>query len=272
MPDRPRLELDRITAPDAAPHPWLVVLPGIYGQGRNWGSVARRFVRERPAWGAMLVDLRQHGASQGFPPPHTVSAAAEDVVEAIREAGVEAGAILGHSFGGKVALLAARAGVPGLRQAWIVDSTPGTREPDGSAWAMLDVLRRNAGPFGARDEAVQALQEEGLALPLARWMATNLEEAEGSYRWLIDPGDMEALLRSFFAEDAWDVLEAPPEGVAVHVVKAEDSSVLDEAACERVKRAGRRHGRVHLHRVAGGHWVNADNPDALHELLLEHLE
>ncbi|MBW3534552.1 MAG: alpha/beta hydrolase [Gemmatimonadetes bacterium] len=271
MNDRPRLHLDRVTAPDTPPERWLVVLHGIYGAGRNWGSVARRFVRERPAWGALLVDLRQHGASRGFSPPHTVAAAADDVVEAIRASDVETHAILGHSFGGKVALVATRVGIPGLRQAWVVDSTPGTREPEGSAWDMLAILRRNPGPFDARDGAVDALRGEGLPLPLARWMATNVEEEGGVYRWRIDADDMEALLRSFFAEDAWDVLEAPPEGVSVHVVKAEDSSVLDEAACERVEQAGRREGRVHLHRVSGGHWVNADNPDALHALLLEHL-
>ena len=271
MPEPPRLSLDRVTADDASPERWLLVLHGIYGAGRNWASVARRFVRERPGWGAALVDLRQHGASQGFPPPHTVQAAAQDLVRAVEEEGLEAEAVLGHSFGGKVALLAARAGLPGLRQVWVVDSTPDAREPAGSAWGMLEVLRGHPGPFASRDEAVEALRGAGLARPVALWMATNLEESNGEYRWRLDPDDMEALLRSFFAEDAWDVLESPPEGVEIHVVKAEASSVLDEEAGHRVERAGRRHGRAHLHSVPGGHWVNVEAPDALHDLLLEHL-
>ncbi len=272
MPDAPHLHADDVTAAGAEPRHWLLVLHGIYGAGRNWASVARRFVRECPAWGGRLVDLREHGASQGFPPPHTVAAAAADVVAWVRGEGRPATAVLGHSFGGKVALLAARQGLPGLQQVWVVDSTPGVREPAGSAWAMLGVLRRNAGPFGSRDEAVDALVGEGLALPVARWMATNLESDDGSYRWRIDPDAMEALLRSFFAEDAWDVVESPPEGVAIHVVKAEASSVLDEEQCARVEAAGRATGgRVRLHRVAGGHWLNADNPDALQALLVRWL-
>lgn len=271
MPDTARLALDRVRSPDDAPEHWLYVLHGIYGAGRNWGSVARRLVRERPEWGVALVDLRQHGESRGFRPPHTVDAAARDVARAAADAELTPGAILGHSFGGKVALLAARAGIPGLGQVWVVDSTPGVREPEGSAWAMLEVLRRHPGPFEARSDAVASLQEAGLALPVARWMATNVEEVDGAYRWRIDPDDMEALLRSFFREDAWDVVEQPPEDVAIHVVKAEGSSVLDEEACRRVEEAGRRHGRAHLHRVEGGHWVNADNPEALHGLLVEHL-
>ena len=51
-------------------------------------------------------------------------------------------------------------------------------------------------------------------------------------------------------------------------MKAEASSVLDEPACRRVEGAGVRTGRVHLHRVQGGHWLNADNPEALIELML----
>ena len=73
--------------------------------------------------------------------------------------------------------------------------------------------------------------------------------------------------RDFFRIDLWPVVEDPPAGLDVHVVKAEESSSLDEAACGRVEAAAARTGRVHLHRVAGGHWVNADNPDALLALL-----
>ena len=55
---------------------WLYVLHGIYGAGRNWSSVVRRFAGAHTEWNARLLDLRQHGLSQGFPPPHTIQAAA----------------------------------------------------------------------------------------------------------------------------------------------------------------------------------------------------
>ena len=102
-------------------------------------------------------------------------------------------------------------------------------------------------------------------------MATNLEEGLGGWRWRIDPADMEAMLLDFFHVDLWFVVEDPPEKLQVRLVKAEESSVLGPAACRRVEEAERRTGRVHLHRIAGGHWVNADNPDALLSLLREKL-
>jgi hypothetical protein len=62
-------------------------------------------------------------------------------------------------------------------------------------------------------------------------MATNLVPASaGQLAWRLDPDDMESLLRDFFATDAWSVVEHPPMGSQVHVIKARESSVLDEEA------------------------------------------
>ena len=57
----PTLAHTRVTAAGATPERWLLVLHGIYGSGRNWGSIARRLVDARPEWGVLLVDLRLLG-------------------------------------------------------------------------------------------------------------------------------------------------------------------------------------------------------------------
>jgi hypothetical protein len=83
---------------------------------------------------------------------------------------------------------------------------------------------------------------------------------------------MTSLLESFFHTDLWDVVEQPPAGVHVHFVKAQGSSTLNEAACARIERAGAATGQVSLHRLAGGHWLNADNPQGIVDLLAAHLD
>lgn len=264
------LHHERMVAPDAAPRRWLYLLHGIYGAGRNWASLMRRVIRERPDWGAELVDLREHGSSQGFPPPHTLAAVAGDVGELVGHLGTPSDAVLGHSFGGKIALMYARQGGR-VGQLWIIDSTPEARAPEGSAVRMLEALRRHPGPFISRDAGVRALEGEGVETPVAQWMATNLALVEGEYRWRLDFGAMDELLRDFFRTDLWDVVESPPAGGEIHFVKAERSDVLTEAACSRIEAAGRSTGRVFLHRVQGGHWLNVDNPDALVELLTARL-
>lgn len=277
----PTLAHDRITAPGAEPRHWMFMLHGIYGAGRNWSSVARRFVRERPEWGVLLVDLRMHGTSMGFHPPHTLQACADDVRRLSTHLGVTPDAVLGHSFGGKVALVHLRdaamtrggAGpVPYPAQVWVVDSTPAARTPDGSAWQMLHMLRENPGPFADRNAGIGAVERAGFPSPVAQWMATNLVPSGKGEElvWRLDVDAMEALLNDFFDTDVWSVLEDPPGGAVVHVVKARESNVLDDDACARIDRATTdTQGRVRLHRVDGGHWVNADDPDALHALLVE---
>lgn len=250
----------------------LYVLHGIFGSGRNWASVIRRFVRAEPDWAARLVDLRQHGDSQGFEPPHTIAAAAADLSHIAEDAFTGPAAILGHSFGGKVALQYAREYGSTLDQVWVIDSTPEARTPDGSAWQMLELLRKLPREYQDRDDLIGQLTGFGLAMPLAQWMATNLEQHDdGRYRWRFDLDALEALLLDFFENDLWDVLEAPPGELQVHMVKARESSVLTHAAVERVETLARQNGRVFLHVIDGGHWVNAENPEALLALMTRYL-
>src|SRR5262245_2667251 len=103
--ESPILSHERIRAAGAEPTRWMLVLPGVFGAGRNWSTVARKVVAARPEWGAVLVDLRQHGASQGFPPPHTLAACADDLRRLVAAESLQADALLGHSFGGKVGLV-----------------------------------------------------------------------------------------------------------------------------------------------------------------------
>lgn len=246
----------------------LYVLHGIYGAGRNWATVARRLVDGRPDWGVILVDLRLHGHSQGFPPPHTLAACVHDLVELSRALGGRPDAVLGHSFGGKVALMAAPALHPA--QVWVIDSTPSRRTPGGSAVRMLEILERLPDRFPDRETAVGALEREGLAPHVARWMATNLVRANGSYAWRFDLEGLESLLDDFFRRDLWDVVETPPEGTAIHLVRATESDVVGEGEMERFRDAAAGM-RTFVHELHGGHWLNVDDPDGLVRLLATEL-
>lgn len=265
------MQLSYDTIEQGSPSSYLYMLHGIFGAGRNWASIARRLVRERPDWGVRLIDLRQHGSSQGFAAPHTIEAAARDIAELAGHLGENPAGILGHSFGGKVALMYARAHARGLRQIWIIDSTPDARTPAGSAWRMLEIVRSCPTEFESRNDLVEQLQPAGVTLPIAQWMATNLEYRDGAYRWRFDLDAIEDLLLDFFRTDLWDVVDAPPEHADLHFVKGSESNLLDPAAVERITTISAANPRVHFHEIAGGHWLNAENPEALHDLLAANL-
>ncbi len=136
---------------------------------------------------------------------------------------------------------------------------------------MLTHVRSLPPTFAARADAIAGLEKLGWPTGVASWMATNLRYADGEFRWTLDFDAMETLLHSYFTTDLWHVIESPPPNLDVHIVKATQSSTVNEDACARISRAAEATGRVHLHRVEGSHWVHTDNPKALVALLSEFL-
>ena len=99
-----RLAATRVAAVEAPDHA-LVMLHGIYGRGRNWQAIAKGVVglasRIRAAgWWTCRITAASPPASHG----DSVSGLAQDVREWLDAQAVRPNAILGHSYGGKVAL------------------------------------------------------------------------------------------------------------------------------------------------------------------------
>lgn len=247
----------------------LVLLHGIYGRGRNWQAVARAIVEARADVACWLVDLPYHGSSGPGQHGDTVHGLALDVIAWARHAGVSPRAVLGHSYGGKVALAIAgqRRGQP--LQVWVIDSTPDVKPPSGSAWDMLRVVRSLPERFPSRAVAQEAIQAAGYEVPVAQWMTTNLVRDGASFRWQLDFDVMERLLHDFFVTAVWDVIESPDPLHEIHLVKATQSSVIAPDTLARIRSASGPH--VLLHEREGGHWIHAERPDLIAQLVLEYL-
>ncbi len=261
----------RIHAPGRLPDRWVLFLHGFLGAGRNWASIGRGVVEARPDWGVVLVDLRLHGDSQGLAPPHTVAASASDVNSLGLHLQVSETVIAGHSFGGKVALAAARAAGPGLRQVWVLDSTPSAGRTEAGANRLLALLARLPERFDERGEVVTAVQAAGFNVHIAEWTATNLVRRPDGYRWKNDLAALDLLLEDFYREDLWSVVEPSVPGREVIFVRASRGSIMDDASAARIGRLEADGECVRLIDLEGGHWLNMENPDGVLELLVRHL-
>ena len=248
----------------------LTLMHGIYGRGRNLQSVARGVIAARPEYACWLVDLPSHGDSGPGNHGETVAGLAADVLDWLDAQAIAPTALLGHSYGGKVAL----AMMPSLTaqplQVWIIDSTPETKPPSGSAWRMLEIIRGLPSTFATREAAVAAITAAGIDVGVAQWMSTNLVRGGNGFVWRLDLDVMERLLHDFFGTDMWPIVEAPPAGHEIHFLKASESSALSAGAVARVE-ASAASGRVHLHHRHGGHWIHAESPAVVVALLVEHL-
>lgn len=246
------------------------MLHGIFGRGRNWSAVATALCTVRPDIGVELVDLRLHGGSRGFAPPHDLDAAAGDLEALLHDAGRPVVAILGHSFGGKVALALAARDPVSVRQFWVIDASPSENAPEGNTWKLTRLLRALPARFPARDDAVRRIVAGGLDETTARWMATNLVFRGEDFVWGFDLDAIEMLLQDYFARDLWPVIEKRGRA-EILVVKATKSVALSDADEVRLARAAAADAGVTLVRMNGGHWIHAEDPAGVVRLFAEKL-
>ena len=123
-----QLPSDDVTATHTA-----LVIHGILGSRRNWQSYVRRLLDAHPEWRFVLVDLRNHGDAPAASPPHTLHACADDLRRLMDHLGLRPDVVMGHSFGGKVALAYGEQYPDHVDEIWVLDATPGPRCP-GAQW------------------------------------------------------------------------------------------------------------------------------------------
>jgi len=274
-----------IENPGEKPDKWIVFLHGIYGSGSNWRAVARKLCAKRPDWGVVLADLRMHGKSQDAPSPHSLRSCAEDIYRLIdaRDAqGMRIDAVLGHSFGGKVALDMKRLHQTGQHSkkltTWTVDSSPaGSRialeEDSNIVIQVLRILREISRDFSSRSEFVAEFSSRGVPVPIAQWLGMNLEARGDGYHNRLDHEVMTALLLDYYQQDLWSVLASGGSPANEHPTHLAIASRMSAIAAEDQERLANMSGQngLTIHRVEGGHWLHVDAADVLVDLIAKSL-
>jgi pimeloyl-ACP methyl ester carboxylesterase len=88
-------------APSGTPEPpAILLLHGLSSNARYWERVARRMTNRR----LVALDQRSHGLSDAPPTGYGLDVLAADAGHAIRELGLNRPVVVGHSWGGTVAL------------------------------------------------------------------------------------------------------------------------------------------------------------------------
>ncbi len=245
------------------------MLHGIYGRGRNWQTIAKAVVAARPDYACWLMDLPSHGDSGEGAHGDSVRGFAKELSAWCRESAVTPDVVLGHSFGGKVALAFAETSTDLTLQVWVIDSTPEPKPAGGSAWDMLRLISALPGTFATREEATDAIVAGGYNRGVAVWMSTNLVRSGARFVWRLDFSVMELLLHDFFSTDLWPVVEHHAHEHTLHFLKASTSSAMSGEAATRLEALS--DPDVILHRRDGTHWIHAESPQVVIDLLLAHL-
>ena len=100
-------------------HP-LVIVHGLYGSSDNWLAISKRLSDRYTVYS---IDLRNHGRSPHHP-EHTFKAMKSDLAEFFDYHHIEEAVLMGHSMGGKTAMLYASDYPERIKKLIVVDIAP----------------------------------------------------------------------------------------------------------------------------------------------------
>ncbi len=244
-------------------------------------TFAKRLVEACPHYRIVLADIRGHGRSLDAPLPDTLEACAADLQRLTSESGWRVEVVSGHSFGSKVAVEYARSaqklGHP-VKALWILDADPTAARASSGSEAdrpddvdrVLKALREVTSEqteFERRSIFTGALEERGIAAPVAGWLATQLRLGGELYRFRLDLDRIETLLADYRTTDHWSAIESLSSTGRVSFFFGEESPVVSPSVRDRFFELGRLNPQAcSVYEVKGArHWLHVDNLSGLVE-------
>lgn len=162
--------------------PPLVILHGLFGSARNWQSMAERLAGQ---YRVFVCDLRNHGDSP-WAPSMRFEEMADDLEALIEEKGLAPATVLGHSVGGKTAMLTALRHPDVVDALIVVDIAPVAYEAPFLAY-IAAMQAADIGPGRKRTEIDAALAAAVPDAGTRLFLLQNLEERRaGGFAWRLN--------------------------------------------------------------------------------------
>jgi pimeloyl-ACP methyl ester carboxylesterase len=240
--------------------PPVLLAHGLFGSGKNLGGLARRLAATRRV---ISVDMRNHGDSP-HDPDHSYAALAGDLAELIAAQGGRAD-VLGHSMGGKAAMMLALTRPELVRRLVVLDIAPYAYGHSQSALIdAMETVQMDGLRLRSEAEAQLALQvpEPGVRA----FLLQSLDLKSEPPRWKLN---LPALRDQMPLVVGWPGAPAGGfTGPALFLTGAE-SGYCREPQIEAIRDV---FPQAQIRIMAGaGHWLHADRPTEVAEIVADFL-
>lgn len=258
MADQSIPTLSSLTVGDEHARRRVVFLHGLFGRGRNFSSMAARL---QPEALSLLVDLPNHGAS-AWTAEFDYDAMVDALAEFLRADFAATGPVdvVGHSMGGKVAMVLALRHPDLVRRLAVLDISPVSKgATPGNFRHLLDSLALvDLGSLTKRVDASVQLQERIADSAVRGFLLQNLRRSDDGFEW--EPNL--ALLRA----ELDTVMGFPDEGERqfggpVLWIKGERSDYISDEDAPAMRAYFPRTRRITV--KDAGHWVHSEQPEAV---------
>jgi pimeloyl-ACP methyl ester carboxylesterase len=248
----------------------VVFLHGLFGQGRNWTQIGKALADPERAQRhrVLLVDLPHHGRS-GWDDSFDYLRVADQVAELLDPA--DPVALVGHSLGGKVAMVLTLRHPDLVERLCVVDVSPVAYDHlslfEGYVAAMRGLDLRS---LSQRADADAALADAVPDATVRAFLLQNLRRDGDGWRWQANLDVLGAELPVIGGWPEDELAGTPPYGGPVLWVAGATSDYVAPAYAEAMDRWFPRNRLVTVKEA--GHWVHSERPEVFVEVLRQFLD
>ncbi len=230
----------------------ILIVPGLFGQGRNWRAIARRLAQGGRR--VVTVDMRNHGESP-WADSHSYPEMAEDLSRVIATLGGRAD-VIGHSMGGKAAMVLALRHPDMVRRLVVADIAPVAY--DHSMTHLIEAMQAiDPARIATRAEADAALAERIDDPRLRAFLLGSLDLR--NRRWLLN---LDVLAREMATITGFPEVSGRFDGPVLFLSGGNSDYVRPEHRARiRALFPKARFARI----PDAGHWLHAERPRAFIE-------
>lgn len=243
--------------------PPLLILHGLLGASGNWHTLSSTAFSSQ--YSVYTLDLRNHGRS-----PHSDTfdypTMAEDIRDFVQLHGLERPHLLGHSMGGKVAMQYALTYPGHVGKLLVVDMAPRAYPPHHQV--IINALQSlDLQALGSRSAIDEALSQKIPAFGVRQFLLKNLDydRETGQYDWKMN---LAAIARNYDRLNVALESDSSFEGPTLFIAGGKSNYVTeaDEPGIRRL------FPKARIVTIDGaGHWVHADQPQMLADVVLAFL-
>jgi esterase len=250
----------------------VVFLHGLFGQGRNWMTIAKALADSHRV---TLVDLPDHGRSPWTEHVDYLDMAAQ--VAGLLEVDGSA-TVVGHSMGGKVAMVLALTRPELVERLVVADMSPVDYRDEAEAtggvlrYARI-LLDLDLAQVHRREDADRLLAQTVPDATVRAFLLQNLRRDAGDpngWRWA---ANLEAVVRDSATLAGWPeerLAGLAPYAGRVLWLAGELSSYVDPAYDEAMRRWFPHYRKVTI--KGAGHWLHSEKPDIFLSVLTRFLD
>ena len=223
--------------------PQVLIAHGLFGSARNWGAIAKRLSSDRQV---VAVDMRNHGTSP-WSDSHTYQDMADDLAQLL-DAPCD---VVGHSMGGKAAMMLALSSPEKVRRLVVADIAPVSYSH--TQMPMIDAMRSvDLSAVESRRDADEQLAKSVDEAGVRAFLLQSLDVKER--RWLLNldvlAADMDTIIGFPEVTQRFDK--------PTLFLSGGESDYVKDAYRNEIKA---KFLKVRFARIPGaGHWLHAEKP------------